>query len=164
MDNTDADILRKQCLTVDVNDVVLVKTDAEFIRLDARDILRALICMAGGVLAEQAGERDEPDLLDDKDVKHAVVRARGQRGVEAAAVVAPVADADERKLLIDIDRKQVVVVDNITVLRDNRLSYDFSLLSVTAHRACCDIPPEARQKKKAQCQAFFCLHAHRAYP
>lgn len=65
------------------------------------------------------------------------------------------------KLLIDIDRKQVVVVDNITVLRDNRLSYDFSLLSVIAHRACCDIPPKAHQKKKTRCQVYFCRSCHR---
>nr|MCR5075621.1 hypothetical protein [Ruminococcus sp.] len=68
------------------------------------------------------------------------------------------------KLLIDIDCKQVVVVDNITVLRDNRLSYDFSPLSVKAHRACCDTPPEARQKKKTRCQVSFCLSCHRVYP
>lgn len=49
------------------------------------------------------------------------------------------------------DPDKIIIIQKLTVLRSDSLSHDFSPLSVKAHGACCDIPPEARHNKKTWC-------------
>ncbi len=84
-------------------DIVLIKTYADLVRLDARDILRAFVrARPEAYLPSIRASVMSPTFLTTKTSSTPSSGGRSAR-VEASAVVAPVADADERKLLIDIE-------------------------------------------------------------
>ena len=62
------------------------------------DDLRVAVRPSCGVVPDRPGEREKAHALRGIDVQHAVVRSGAQAGVEAAPVIAPVADAKERVL------------------------------------------------------------------
>ena len=87
-------------LAVEIDDVFLLKVDGELRATQVPDILRIVVRLPGGVLADEAGECEEADPRHDIDIEDAVVGSRVQAGVEAAAVIAPVASRDQGVLAV----------------------------------------------------------------
>ena len=139
------------------------KEKSQMYEVGAKDIIEKILPVVDnferGLDAVKEEEKEDPFVRGmEKNCLSAVNVHSDNTGFVNNTILRIVNGAD-----FHADCDQVIVVDNIVTLCQDILSHDFSP-PVKAHRACCDIPPEARQKKKTRCQAFFCLSCHRAYP
>ena len=107
--NNEIDRLRQQTefdgfpvnrFTVHIDDQFFITFDFQPVGAEVCNEIRIVGILAFGVGADDLEEGEAGDTLDDQKVKHAVVRARLRHGVEAAAVKAAVAAADQALLSI----------------------------------------------------------------
>ena len=99
----DRDLAALEGLPVETgDDVGLFGGDVHDLRRVALREVRELIVLTLGVRPDEADKRAPRDLLHDEGVEHAVVHPRLGHRHEAAAVVAPVADGDERPVALHL--------------------------------------------------------------
>ena len=85
-------------LTVYIDNILLIEVDAEICAAQVLDDLRVSVGFPGGIGPNISCKRKKTDTRHRVDIQDAVIRSCVRAGVEAAAVIAPVARAQQCKI------------------------------------------------------------------